>query len=124
MTKDNPKTTDRWFGISVAINVLLVLAVLAASIWKFTDVRFAVQHLIGGASYEQNNWYEPYTYQARELTGISSCDVCMVGDSLTMYGLWNEFWPDLVVLNRGIGSDTSEGDISTKRTPQNKQTHK
>lgn len=62
-----------------------------------------------GASYEQNNWYEPYTYQARELTGISSCDVCMVGDSLTMYGLWNEFWPDLVVLNRGIGSDTSEG---------------
>lgn len=33
----------------------------------------------------------------------------MVGDSLTMYGLWDEFWPDLEVVNRGIGSDVSAG---------------
>ena len=65
--------------------------------------------LHGGYSYEQNNWYEPYTYQARELSDVDSCDVCLAGDSLTMYGLWSEFWPDLEVVNRGIGSDYSEG---------------
>lgn len=33
----------------------------------------------------------------------------MVGDSLTMYGLWQEFFPDVVIANRGIGSDVSAG---------------
>ena len=33
----------------------------------------------------------------------------MLGDSLTMYGLWGEFFPDARILNRGIGGDASEG---------------
>ena len=35
--------------------------------------------------------------------------MAMVGDSLTMYGLWDEFFPDVTVVNRGIGSDITEG---------------
>lgn len=35
--------------------------------------------------------------------------MCFVGDSLTQRGLWSEFFPDLHVANRGIGTDTSEG---------------
>lgn len=63
----------------------------------------------GGVSYEENNWYEPYTYQTRELSRLGGCDVAMIGDSLTVHGMWNEFWHDLSVANRGIGSDISEG---------------
>lgn len=95
---------------SIALNILLTTAVLVACIWKFTNLRYAIQDVVGeGYSYELNNWYEPYTYQTRELSDVRSCDICFAGDSLTMYGLWDEFWSDLVIANRGIGSDTSEG---------------
>jgi lysophospholipase L1-like esterase len=33
----------------------------------------------------------------------------MAGDSLTMYGLWDEFFDGVKVANRGIGSDIEEG---------------
>lgn len=36
-------------------------------------------------------------------------DVCFLGDSHTQRGLWAEFFPELAVSNRGVGSDTSEG---------------
>ena len=33
----------------------------------------------------------------------------MAGDSLTMYGLWDEFFGGVEVANRGIGGDVAEG---------------
>lgn len=66
----------------------------------------------GGVSYDENNWYAPYVEQARDLSELGSADVVMVGDSLTMYGLWQEFFPNVVIANRGIGSDVSEGVLS------------
>lgn len=47
--------------------------------------------------------------QARDLSLVEESDVVMLGDSLTMYGLWGEFFPDARILNRGIGGDVSEG---------------
>ena len=36
-------------------------------------------------------------------------ELLFLGDSLTARGLWNEFIPEKSCLNRGIGSDTTEG---------------
>ena len=46
-----------------------------------------------------------------------------MGDSITLGGSWYEFFPDVDVLNRGIGSDTTEGmlhriDEVIQRQPQ------
>lgn len=50
-------------------------------------------------------------------------DVVMVGDSITLGGRWNEFLPDTVVHNRGVGTDTVAGvrartDQVLKKDPQ------
>jgi lysophospholipase L1-like esterase len=36
-------------------------------------------------------------------------DVVFLGDSITEFGLWDEWIPDLSVVNRGVAGDTSEG---------------
>lgn len=36
-------------------------------------------------------------------------DLLLLGDSLTEQGLWSEWFPELSVLNRGVGGDTVEG---------------
>lgn len=38
----------RALRVSVALNILLAAAALAACVWKFTSVRYAVQDFIGG----------------------------------------------------------------------------
>lgn len=43
-----------------------------------------------------------------ELTDTTA-DIVFVGDSITAYAHWEEFFPQENVLNRGIGSDSSEG---------------
>ena len=36
-------------------------------------------------------------------------DLLFLGDSITEFGLWNEWFPDRAVVNRGIAGDTSQG---------------
>jgi lysophospholipase L1-like esterase len=101
-----PMKSKLWPRVSLVLNVILVLAIAAACVWKFTDVR----NLLGsGGGYSENQWYEPYVYQARNLSSGDGADVVMAGDSLTMYGLWDEFFDGVEVANRGIGSDIAEG---------------
>lgn len=39
--------------------------------------------------------------------GLSTkADVVMLGDSITVMGRWNEYWPDLRVANRGLSGET------------------
>ena len=104
------KDPEVWPRVSLVLNVLMALAIIAACVWKFTDARYLVESVgAGGSSFEENNWYEPYVYQARELCAGDDADVVMAGDSLTMYGLWDEFWPGTDIANRGIGGDVAEG---------------
>lgn len=63
----------------------------------------------GGYSFEENTFYGPLAEEARRVSQVEDCDICMFGDSLTMYGLWQEFLPGSSVVNRGIGGDVSEG---------------
>lgn len=61
----------------------------------------------------------PYSYQDNaqyiqresmfELSPVKKADIVFVGDSITARGEWQEFFPDKVVLNRGIDSDVTEG---------------
>jgi GDSL-like Lipase/Acylhydrolase family len=50
-------------------------------------------------------------------------DVIMLGDSITEIGAWQEFFPTISILNRGIWGDTSDGvldrlDEITRRQPK------
>lgn len=44
-----------------------------------------------------------------ESSPVTLADTVFVGDSITARGEWQEFFPDEVVLNRGIDSDVTEG---------------
>lgn len=44
-----------------------------------------------------------------EISPATKADIIFVGDSITARGEWQEFFPDKVVLNRGIDSDVTEG---------------
>ena len=93
-----------WKRLFIGLCAVCIIFGGALCIYKFTDIKYW-----GGGPYYSNNWYEPYVSQARDLSEVTGCEVAMVGDSLTMYGLWDEFFPDLTVVNRGIGSDVTEG---------------
>lgn len=95
-----------WRRLFIGLCALCVAAFGAICVYKFTDIRYVLE---GGYSYDTNAWYEPYVSQARDLSQVTDCDVAMVGDSLTLYGLWGEFFPDLTLVNRGIGSDVTAG---------------
>lgn len=47
-----------------------------------------------------------------EHTTLEKADVVFMGDSIVGRGLWNEYFHDLVVANRGIGTDTSFGMVN------------
>lgn len=61
--------------------------------------------ILGG--YQSNNQYDAYLSMF-ELND-SKTDVIFLGDSITARGRFEEFFPDVDLLNRGIGSDVSEG---------------
>ena len=44
-----------------------------------------------------------------ELSDVKKADIIFVGDSITARGEWHEFFPEAIVLNRGIDSDVTEG---------------
>lgn len=90
--------------LSVALNVVMALAIVAFGAYKVVP-----KFIGGGYDYESNQFYDPYVSVFEEAVAKQNVDVCFAGDSLTARGLWSEFFPDVKVSNRGIGSDTSEG---------------
>ncbi|MBE5870340.1 MAG: hypothetical protein E7294_03645 [Lachnospiraceae bacterium] len=61
----------------------------------------------------------PYSYRTNaqytqretmfEMSPVQKADIIFVGDSITARAEWQEYYPDQVVLNRGIDSDVTEG---------------
>ena len=49
---------------------------------------------------ERTSFFEAFARQA---------DVVMIGDSLTDAAEWREMFPDRIIVNRGIDSDTTDG---------------
>ena len=62
----------------------------------------------GTVSYSDNAQYDRKV-SLFEMLSENDVDVAMVGDSLTEGGRWEELFPDVKIINRGIGSDITSG---------------
>ncbi len=60
---------------------------------------------------EENAYYPERTslFELSDRHPHGVVDVLFIGDSLFHRALWNEFLPELNVLNRGMGSDSTQG---------------
>lgn len=89
--------------LSLVLNIVLIVGILI-----FGAIKVAPK--VGGRyDYRANHYYYDFTSQFDQVVRIDKADICFVGDSLTQLGLWSEFFPGCTVINRGIGSDVSEG---------------
>ena len=97
------------YRLSLVLNIVLVVGILAFGAVKVAPKIMAMG--VGGCDYHGNHYYYYYdfTSQYDQAVRIDKADICFVGDSLTQLGLWSEFFPGRTVINRGIGSDVSEG---------------
>ncbi len=106
------KASDGAYGKADSVSPFACFSiVLIVGILIFGVVKVAPKIMAwgGGHDYRNNQYYSSYVSVFHDAVRMQECDVCFVGDSLTARGLWSEFFPDLQVANRGIGSDTSEG---------------
>ena len=94
----NVKTKLLWFS-----NAVLLVAVILLLLNKFGLIRKPTE----ARSYLDNSQYPAYV-SVFELNSRDT-DIVFAGDSLTNRGKFEEFFPDAVSLNRGIGGDTAEG---------------
>lgn len=62
----------------------------------------------GTVSYNDNVQYDRKV-SLFEMLAENDADVAMVGDSLTEGGRWEELFPNVKIINRGIGSDITSG---------------
>ncbi|WP_158582901.1 GDSL-type esterase/lipase family protein [Lysinibacillus yapensis] len=92
--------------ISLAANVVFILATVFVLTRK------------GGADILKNDGvlgaevYTNYYLQKKDIfesTASTNVDKIFIGDSITDHGEFQEFFPNEVVLNRGISKDTSKG---------------
>jgi lysophospholipase L1-like esterase len=64
-------------------------------------------------SHEAYHYTDNASYVQRqsqfEMLPVADVDVVFAGDSITARFEWQEYFPDLIVANRGIDSDVSEG---------------
>ena len=97
------------YRLSLVLNIVLVVGILAFGAVKVAPKIMAMGG--GWCDYHGNHYYYYYdfTSQYDQAVRIDKADICFVGDSLTQLGLWSEFFPGRTVINRGIGSDVSEG---------------
>lgn len=59
-------------------------------------------------AYSDNPYYIERTSLFKQLT-IPQNSIVFLGDSITHRSEWNEFFPHSMVVNRGVGSDTTKG---------------
>ena len=62
----------------------------------------------GTVSYSDNAQYDRKV-SLFEVLSENKAEVAMVGDSLTEGGRWEELFPNVKIINRGIGSDITSG---------------
>ena len=97
----------KWLVVSVLLNVLLI----GVAIW--------IIQLNGGERFVKAQWraltsdksfseyYQTKTSVFKE-SPVAPVDKAFIGDSLTDYGSFGEYFPDEQVINRGVYDDTSE----------------
>ena len=85
--------------ISIVLNLILcaalVFTIFSSSMFGSIKTTYKIQ-------------YEERTSLFESVPTLHA-DVVFLGDSLTQNGLWNELFPDISIVNRGIRGDTTSG---------------
>ena len=97
--------------IIILLSTLLILVILLFVGLLYRDGYFtSLYHTVKAQPYSyKNNAQYVQRETLFEASPVDSADIIFVGDSITARGEWQEFFPDQVVLNRGIDSDVTEG---------------
>lgn len=104
---DGNKKIWKWLAIlSIGVN-LFCFIVLLTKITNKIEEKISVSTNGGGYNYHANPYYDAYL--STFLLNDKKSNIVFLGDSITLGGKWEEFFPDKSILNRGIGSDVSEG---------------
>ena len=103
------KKTNKGWRVIVILSLCANLCIAAVFLYKFG---IGIIHKIdnqtnGGGDYHSNVYYDAYL--STFLLNDKQADIVFLGDSITLGGMWSEFFPDKNILNRGIASDTSAG---------------
>jgi hypothetical protein len=94
--------------ISIVLNAILCFYLL---FFIYRTQEFKNSHnndVPGGYSYLNNSQYEAYRSMFH-LSKRDSIRVVFLGDSITARGCFDEFFEEKSIVNRGIGSDVTEG---------------
>lgn len=90
--------------LSVSINLILLLV----SVLLFIKLGGLGSVSPKEKLYNDNPYYIERTNLFKQLK-IPQHSIVFLGDSITHRSEWNEFFPNSKVVNRGVGSDTTEG---------------
>ncbi|WP_423188907.1 GDSL-type esterase/lipase family protein [Alkalibacterium sp. f15] len=88
--------------VSVLINVLLLASLVSVIFRTGKTDNDPVTEAHTNPQYELKS-------TLFEKVGAEESDVVFLGDSITERALWHESFPEIDLVNRGIGSDTSQG---------------
>lgn len=99
---DFKQTNKHCLKVSVLLNIVLVIFVLALIINKYS-----VHFSFADYSYLSNLHYETDLSMFKLVD--RDVEIIFAGDSITAYGRFDEFFPEKSVFNRGIGTDVTEG---------------
>jgi lysophospholipase L1-like esterase len=80
----------------IALSVLLNIALVIFSIWIVN----LLGSFLNGLPTRVNDQYN--------LLSNHTAEVVFLGDSITFGGIWHEWFPNVDVVNRGIGGDTTQ----------------
>lgn len=97
------KKSNKILMFSIVLNVLLLALTAVLILNKFGIL---TRTTIGSYSYSDNPQYDANLTMFKFIDG--DADVVFAGDSITANGRFSEFFPEANVMNRGIGSDTTE----------------
>ena len=96
--------------IIATLSIVCILLVAALLFLLYRNNYFAVFKQISSDSYDYRSNAQYVQRQSLfEMVPQEKADIVFVGDSITARGEWQEFFPDMRVLNRGIDSDVTEG---------------
>lgn len=94
--------------ISLLLNVLLI-GTGSYVVNKIGGIEFVKTKMKSAPSVKRDSAYYFTKKSVFEYSAASDVDKVFIGDSITDYGEFQEYFPDEVVLNRGIRNDVAKG---------------
>ena len=102
--RENTAVYDEMGGYFLCLSMI----VNGMFVFRYTNNKYRIYKSTHPYKYTDNAQYNAQL-TVFELNDDENADIVFCGDSITLFGKWDEFFPGYEVLNRGIGSDTTEG---------------